>query len=82
MHAQCLLDIVERNQWITEQARDSEEVDTSIETMAVLVERDGATRNSLAADDVHKFYKRETAVINERYVNCMWLIKESFYTLV
>jgi len=48
--------------------------DTSVETLLILVERDGATRNSLVAEYVNRFYAYSDELIYSKVNDCMWLI--------
>ena len=53
-----------------------EEVDTSVETLLVMVERDGPTRNSLVVDYVNTYYNYDEELINSVTNDCMWFISE------
>eukprot|EP00485_Elphidium_margaritaceum_P001606 CAMPEP_0202689080 /NCGR_PEP_ID=MMETSP1385-20130828/4425_1 /ASSEMBLY_ACC=CAM_ASM_000861 /TAXON_ID=933848 /ORGANISM="Elphidium margaritaceum" /LENGTH=608 /DNA_ID=CAMNT_0049344167 /DNA_START=204 /DNA_END=2030 /DNA_ORIENTATION=+ len=62
--------------WIVEKARDVEH-DQSVETMLILVERDGATRNSIVNDYVRRYYSalgRTAQLVTQKVKNCMWLV--------
>ena len=52
------------------------EIDQSVETLLVLVERDGATRNSLAANYVNLFYGGNSDTIYSKSNDCMWFISQ------
>ena len=64
-------------QYVTEIMSDGEvDIDTSIETLLILVERDGPTRNSLAANYVQLFYGFDEDTLYDKANDCMWLISE------
>eukprot|EP00486_Rosalina_sp_Unknown_P000160 CAMPEP_0201566122 /NCGR_PEP_ID=MMETSP0190_2-20130828/5670_1 /ASSEMBLY_ACC=CAM_ASM_000263 /TAXON_ID=37353 /ORGANISM="Rosalina sp." /LENGTH=574 /DNA_ID=CAMNT_0047984401 /DNA_START=250 /DNA_END=1974 /DNA_ORIENTATION=+ len=53
------------------------EIDQSVETLLVLVERDGPTRNSLAANYVNLFYGQNSETIYSQANDCMWFISQA-----
>eukprot|EP01083_Nonionella_stella_P034200 93651_1 len=63
-------------QYITQQYVASHEMDESVETLAIMVERDGKTGASMTNNYIHLFYRDNVTAIRAKTSDCMWLISE------
>eukprot|EP01084_Bolivina_argentea_P189511 325891_1 len=52
-------------------------IDTSVELLIIMVERDGPTRNSLPINYANLFYDSNKIMIANKAIDCMWLIDSS-----